>query len=71
MPDNNNQPTKAMSAREGIQKIVATLQERGIALGREDVAPAFDSAKTKDDALKWAREYVDNTILLTRDELDL
>ena len=54
-----------------MERLVEVLNARDIPLGHDDVQWAFESAKTKDDAMKWVTEYLDEPTLLTRDELEL
>lgn len=48
--------------------LLHALEERNISLGSDDVAWAFESARTKDDAEAWVREYLKPACLLTSEE---
>lgn len=54
-----------------LQRLLQTLEERNIALGTDDVAWAFDSARTKDDIESWTREYLKPESLLSTEERKL
>jgi hypothetical protein len=60
-----------MSADDAKAKLLAVLQSRGIPLGLDDIQWAFESETTKREAVLWIEEYLNDTTLLTRDELDL
>jgi hypothetical protein len=53
------------------QHLVEVLKEREVPLTGDDVLWAFQSAKTKDDAERWVREYLAPNTLLTKDEAEL
>lgn len=53
---------------DGLLLLLQTLEERNIGLGSDDVAWAFESARTRDDAESWVREYLKPACLLTSEE---
>ena len=54
-----------------LEHLLRVLEERDIALGRDDVAWAFESSKTEDDTRAWVREHLSEPSLLTKEELTL
>ena len=59
-----------MASRE-LQHLLKVLKGHNIALGRDDVAWAFESGSTAGDVSAWVREYLSPHSLLTREELHL
>lgn len=62
-------PSKAVHAE--LKTLLRVLEERDISLGADDVAWAFESSKTRDSASSWVQEFLQPSILLTKDELAL
>lgn len=54
-----------------LERLLVVLNDRDISLGRDDVAWAFESAKTGNEARAWVDKYLGEETLLTRDELEL
>jgi hypothetical protein len=52
-----------------LSNILSILEERDIALGRDDVAWAFERPETKESLTAWVNEYLTPETLLTKDEL--
>ena len=59
-----------MAAKE-LSHLLRVLEERDIDLSCDDVAWAFDSARTGDDIKAWVNEYLNPHCLLTKEELRL
>jgi hypothetical protein len=53
------------------EHLLNVLKERGIGLGSDDIAWAFASSKTRDQAIAWVKEYCQDATLLTANELAL
>ena len=63
-------PATGMASKE-LYHLLRILDERDIALGRDDVAWAFDSLVTRDEVRSWVQEYLTPACLLSKDELRL
>lgn len=53
------------------EHLLAVLKERGIPLGKDDVAWAFASPQARDDIVAWVKEYLQQDTLLSNDEVRL
>lgn len=60
-----------MSQSAALRRLLDVLRQRDIPLGRDDVGWAFESAKTKDDIVTWVDQNLNNSTLLSKDELQL
>jgi len=60
-----------MSQSAALRRLLDVLRQRDIPLGRDDVGWAFESAKTKDDIVKFVDEHLNHSTLLSKDELQL
>lgn len=60
-----------MSQSATLRRLLDVLRQRDIPLGRDDVGWAFESAKTKDDLVAWVDQNLNNSTLLSKDELQL
>ncbi|KAK8159737.1 hypothetical protein IWX90DRAFT_516235 [Phyllosticta citrichinensis] len=60
-----------MADSEALNHLLAVLRERRVPLTRDDVQWAFESVKTRDDAVAWVDQYLQQTTLLSKEELDL
>lgn len=58
-----------MSQHAALEHLLHVLKSRDIALGKDDVAWAFESAQTKDDIVSWSNEFLSPATLLTKEEL--
>ncbi|KAK8207453.1 hypothetical protein HDK77DRAFT_44067 [Phyllosticta capitalensis] len=56
---------------EPLDHLLSVLRERRIPLTRDDVQWAFESVKTRDDAIAWVDQYLQPNTLLSKEELDL
>ncbi|KAF2237007.1 hypothetical protein EV356DRAFT_512281 [Viridothelium virens] len=56
---------------EQLEHLLQVLADRDIDLGRDDVAWAFESAKTTGDACAWVDEYLHAPTLLSPDEFQI
>lgn len=56
-----------MSSAE-LNQLLSALEERNIGLNSDDVAWAFESARTKVGIESWVREYLSPHSLLTAEE---
>ncbi|KAK7518378.1 uncharacterized protein IWZ02DRAFT_317461 [Phyllosticta citriasiana] len=60
-----------MADSETLNHLLSVLRERRIPLTRDDVQWAFESVKTRDDAVAWVDQYLQQNTLLSKEELDL
>ena len=60
-----------MSQSAAFRRLLDVLRQRDIPLGRDDVGSAFESPKTRDEIVKWVEEHLNNSTLLSKDELRL
>ena len=60
-----------MSQSAAFRRLLDVLRQRDIPIGRDDVGWAFESAKTRDDIVRWVEEHLNNSTLLSKDELKL
>lgn len=60
-----------MSQSAALRRLLDVLRQRDVPLGRDDVGWAFESAKTKDDIVAWVDQNLNNSTLLSKDELQL
>ena len=65
------QKNKTMAAVDPQEKLLSILQGRGIPLGGDDIQWAFQGETTRKETIAWMDEYLGDSTLLTRDELDL
>lgn len=55
----------------GVEHLINVLQERDIDLGEDDVLWAFNAPNTKDIGRAWVKEYLNESTLLSKEELEL
>ena len=60
-----------MSQSAAFRRLLDVLRQRDIPLGRDDVGWAFESPKTRDEIVRWVEEHLNNSTLLSKDELRL
>lgn len=60
-----------MSKSGELDHLLRVLDDRGIELGRDDVAWSFESPKTKESITSWVQEHLSSATLLTREEVTM
>lgn len=60
-----------MSQNTTLEHLLHVLKSRDVALGRDDVAWAFDAPQTKDEIVSWSNECLSSDTLLTKEESQL
>ena len=60
-----------MGDSPALKTLIDALRDHDIPLGRDDVQWAFESAKTGDDMTAWVEEYLNQSTLLSKEELEL
>jgi hypothetical protein len=60
-----------MASSPELEHLLRVLDGRGLGLGHDDVAWAFDSPNTNGAITSWVQEYLSSATILSREEVTL